>query len=209
MKYLLLLWLGLFACSSFADDVTQTSLYDPVLDDGVKPFAVELSVQAMGDYGSQPFKNFSSQSNHANAQFQSTDGLVSITGRKMFTREFDLSFTAPIIGMLPTVPINGQVNFSQVSIHPFSLGARYHLSYFSDLVLPFAQVDLGEAYVNEYDYSGMSGNISYLRPFAKITGGADIFVSQHLPFYLGIKVGYLVMQDFGSLTTGVDVGYTF
>ena len=204
-----------------ASGTSEVVGYDTVLDQGPRPFAVEVGVQSIGDYCNQSEHNFSSGSNRSVGKYQATDGMLSLTIRKAFSTNFDLSLSGTILSSSPysSDPADEGMTYTRVTIHPISMGARYHQSYFADSITPFVQVDLGEALINESDYvtsetsssdySADSQDRNYFRPFAKIAVGSDFFVTPKTPFYVGVRVGYLVMSEFGGFTTGVDLGYAF
>jgi hypothetical protein len=212
---------GLDTQASVPTGTSEVVGYDAVLDQGARTFAVEVGLQSIGDYGNQSERNFSSGSNRSIGKFQATDGMLSLTIRKSFSTNFDLSLSGTVLSATPysSDPNDNGNQYTRVSIHPISLGARYHLSYFADSIMPFAQVDFGEALINESDYftvgTGSSDQAigtddrTYFRPFAKVAVGSDFFVAPKVPVYVGVKVGYLVMSEFGGFTTGVDVGYAF
>jgi hypothetical protein len=234
MKTYLALVLTLVSVSAFADNASQVNVnselpvgtsevvgYDAVLDQGPRPFAIEVGLQSIGDYGNQSEHTFSNGNNRSVNKYQSTNGTLSMTIRKAFSTNFDLSISGTILNSTPysSDPADNDTTYTRVSIRPISIGARYHQSYFADSITPFVQVDLGEALVSESDYltAGTSSedtplgtnDRNYLRTFAKVAIGSDFFIAPKTPLYLGVKLGYLVMSEFGGFTSGVDLGYAF
>jgi hypothetical protein len=206
-------FLSVLLCLGFVHSAVAETL-DAQLDAASEsPYAVELNMQTIGEFGGQAVQHGDSGLESVYG-YRSTDGLISITARKSFTRDFDLSFSAPIFSLVSHDALDNR-RYVRYDLHPFSLGARYQLSYF-DLVKPSFQVDLGEAYVSqtiwrEDDVSNsyVSDVRSFFRPFAKAAVGVDVAFSAASPMYAGFKAGYLFMKEFGALNTGVQLGYRF
>ena len=192
---------------------------DAQLDSGSETtHAVEINFQSIGEFGGQSAKN----AGDSDGGYRSTDGLISLTARKFFTREFDLSVTAPIYGLVSN---DGQVAggnpfYTRYDLYPYSLGARYQLSYF-DLIKPSFQIDIGEAFVHETAWALYNNGASdrdptavndvrkFFRPFGKVALGLDLAFSEKSPMYAGFKAGYLFMKEFGALNMGLQMGYRF